>query len=71
MKTFYLDGVLLSENGLTVIKTQTMKVMEKRKPRRKNRLSDHLNKPPGLSRLLSEDDIDPEMKVGTGRDPKY
>ena len=65
MKTFFLDGVLLSENGLTVIKTQSMKVMEKRKrgPTKRNRLSDHLNRGPGgpgLQRLMSEEDMDPD-----------
>jgi len=63
-KTFFFDGVCLSESGLTQIRSLSMKFTEKKRPRWKRAQSTH----PGLVSMVSmssersEDDVDMDAK---------
>ena len=69
MKTFFLDGVYVSEVGLNQIKTLKARMMAQRRPRGRGAMRGRAGIPPqGITRLLSsdsiksEDDLDADLK---------
>jgi hypothetical protein len=69
MKTFFLDGVYVSEIGLNQIKTLKSRMMAQRKPRGRGAMRGRAGIPAqGITRLMStdslksDDDLDADLK---------